>query len=287
MMVFYYCCAVRFWHKVPLKAPQRLISDRERETGMLQSSCIEVLKAALQEIDTGSLVRSCVESMRLRKDANYNVFARRPSGLFCYKMNTTWLIATGRREAPANLAIHPMPDGHRAGAFFSLANLGRGDMSCVALQLQHQCGLWTPDWAVTGTYCLNHGYYDAYWRLRHGLPWATHAGVLGADLCMPGQHLGEQQRGIRRRGVRSRLPYCMPLSTILQDLLLHSAAQILVRLECLSGRHTAFLLVELTAPSHQFDTQIVSRSRGVAHMYNAAAAVQGLWSARQGKLKQD
>ncbi len=105
---------------------------------------------------------------------------------------------------------------------------------------------------------------------------------------MPGQQ-GKQRRGVRRREVRKRSQrtYCMPLSKILHDLLLHSAAQILLRLESLSGRHTAFLLVELSAPSHSIDGPIVLRSLGVEYMYKAAAAVHRRLSEDQGKLKQE
>ncbi len=249
MMVSYCCLVAEIWREIPLGTPAALFDEVVLLGEMTASLTIKILEYALKNLDSGCLVRSCVESLRVSCSRDYDVFARNLTKSPIFTFSTTWLLAVGPDGRLEHPDIHPSPRRCIRQYFSSQIDFRNGGLSTVISQLQ-SLQVWNEDWLVTGIFCINHGYYDAYWRLRHGMPWATNAGVLGADLHMPCQQL----RTIRRRGAQqANRPYRIPLQDVLTELLLHTTAQVLLQLQHLCGNHTAFLLVELAGNSESVE----------------------------------
>ncbi len=247
MMVMFACFAVGTWDNVPrsaaaIAAPNGVMSDK---------LCLHHLTAQLGRPGSGLLVRSCVASLRINAYLQYYFFARRNTSpdKGYYELRTTWLV-----PRDTHIEVHPQKyrtDEIQVHAHVDFRRLG---MAGLGLYLQELNKMWQDSWVITGAYCINHGYYEAYVRQRQGKDWLTKPGDLGAYLRMPRQR--RRGRCLQYRGrdvrvaaeLRQSTPCSITLHDVFSELLLHSAAQLLFRLSCLDDGRGEFLLVEVIAP---------------------------------------
>ncbi len=244
MMVMYACFAVGTWDSFPPSVPNTsgVISDE---------ICVHHLAKQLNEAGPGLLVRSFVASLRMNASLHYNFFARRntSSDKGYYELRTTWLVPrdTNDEANPRKFFTEQIQaDAHVDFRLHGTVGLG--------LYLQQFNRVWQDNWAITGAYCINHGYYEAYTRQRQGKDWLTQPGDLGAYLRMPRrrtrgvclQYRGQDARVAAEH--HRRTPCAITLHDIFSELLLHTAAQVLFRLSCLDDGRSEFLLVEVIAP---------------------------------------
>ncbi len=258
LVVIFACVAVGNWDKVPASIAMTTLDPRyDKQPTMTDAQCLDVLTASMGQLGTGCLIRSCVASLSFNYRFYYNFFARRntPADCCLFELRSVWLLP---RETPKER--YPGQPNCEQQTFFANVDFSWWGMAAVGWYLQERTDLWTQEWVVTGTYCINHGYYDAFVRQRHGMHWATEAGVLGAFLHMPQQ----SQRGAACLTHRSRARGCevtgdcrqsstreITLQEVFRELLLHSAASLLLRLTCRLDGRDEYLLVDVLAP-HEF-----------------------------------
>ena len=181
MMVIYFCLSrnVLCSTQPECNTSKYSLCVGTRERGQrADARAIEMLGESLLEFETGCFVRFLVISLRINKKTDYNFFARRASAdcTGMYQLRTTWLVAFPKHERPNE---HPHPLGINLAHIHADVDFGNGSLTAVALYLRDAHSMWSRDWALTGAFCINHGYCDALWRLRQGKAWSTQAGVFG------------------------------------------------------------------------------------------------------------